>query len=167
MCRFWDISLICAVWEGGKNCYGHKMVHLVTPDMYSVLLLVFLKLCVLNSFHSVRFSTGERLSTPFWCFEAPASSSHPPARNPLCTHRTGKASSAQEKGLLNWNPVTNSQDLNFSPRAELARQRTAASIPVRKKQIIKSSEKRPCSQEKISDIFTILKEHQSTAGQLH
>lgn len=114
MCRLWDISLICAAWEGGrKNCYGHKMVHLVTPNMYSLLLLAFLKLCVRNSFHSVRSSTGERLSTPFWCFEAPASSSHPPARNPLCTHRTGMASARHREGEISrqWRHIFNSDTI--------------------------------------------------------
>lgn len=31
-------------------------------------------------------------STPFWCFVAPESSSHPPVRSPLCAHQTEKAS---------------------------------------------------------------------------
>lgn len=38
------------------------------------------------------FWTAGHLSTPFWCFAALESSSHPLAHNLLCAHRTEMAS---------------------------------------------------------------------------
>lgn len=38
------------------------------------------------------FLTAGHRTTPFLCFAAPESSSHPPARNRLCTHPTDRAS---------------------------------------------------------------------------
>lgn len=41
--------------------------------------------------------TAEHLSTPFWCFEGPESSSRPPARSPLCSRQTETASAPHER----------------------------------------------------------------------
>lgn len=66
-----------------------------------VLLLVFLKPNVPSLFplhiFIFMFLTAGHPSTPFWCFAVLESSSHPPARNLLCAHRTEMAS-ARRRG---------------------------------------------------------------------
>lgn len=63
-------------------------------------MLVFLKSSVPDIFivyFPFMFLTAAHLSTPFWCFAAPESSSHPPAHNPLCAHQTEMASGRQRE----------------------------------------------------------------------
>lgn len=67
-----------------------------------VLMLVFLKPSVpdFSRIFPSMFSTAVHLSTPFWCFAVPESSSHPPARNPLCAHQTERASARHGEGEM-------------------------------------------------------------------
>ena len=44
--------------------------------------------------------TAGHLSTPFWCFAVPGSSSHPPVHNPLCAHQTERASAGHREGEM-------------------------------------------------------------------
>lgn len=75
--------------------------------MYTM--LAYMKPSVPEYFHWVifpfMFLTAEHLSTPFWCFAVPVFSSHPPSRNPLYAHQTGRASTRHKKRRNGFNSL--------------------------------------------------------------